>query len=136
MLGERGMRLSILLAVLLSSGPCTHPVLAGETSLRIAVAGRFAIGMALSSADLRDPAIVALAARHISVATACHLDRVTFWNVHDGRSWRNDWPTPGRSDHPLLFDRSPQPQPAFHAVIGMAAAARPVAASSNPGTDP
>jgi endo-1,4-beta-xylanase len=44
--------------------------------------------------------------------------RVTFWNVHDGRSWLNDWPTQGRTDHPLLFDRAMQPKPAFFAVVG------------------
>ncbi|HOK67641.1 MAG TPA: endo-1,4-beta-xylanase [Anaerohalosphaeraceae bacterium] len=45
------------------------------------------------------------------------IDRVTFWNVHDGNSWRNNWPVRGRTDYPLLFDRQGKPKPAFYAVI-------------------
>ncbi|MEX2091433.1 MAG: endo-1,4-beta-xylanase, partial [Pirellulales bacterium] len=45
------------------------------------------------------------------------IERVTFWGVHDGQSWRNNWPVRGRSDYPLLFDRELQPKPAFEAVI-------------------
>jgi len=45
------------------------------------------------------------------------IDRVTFWNVHDGNSWRNNWPVRGRSDYPLLFGRQGKPKPAFYAVI-------------------
>jgi endo-1,4-beta-xylanase len=42
---------------------------------------------------------------------------VNFWGVHDGQSWLNYWPVPGRTDHPLLFDRSLKPKPAFFAVV-------------------
>lgn len=45
------------------------------------------------------------------------IDRVTFWNVHDGNSWRNNWPVRGRTDYPLLFDRQGKPKPAFYAVV-------------------
>jgi endo-1,4-beta-xylanase len=45
------------------------------------------------------------------------IDRVTFWGVHDGQSWRNGWPTRNRTDYPLLFDRQYQPKPAFDAVV-------------------
>jgi endo-1,4-beta-xylanase len=45
------------------------------------------------------------------------IDRVTFWGVHDGQSWRNGWPTRNRTDYPLLFDRQHQPKPAFDAVV-------------------
>jgi endo-1,4-beta-xylanase len=45
------------------------------------------------------------------------IDRVTFWGVHDGHSWRNYWPVAGRTAYPLLFDRQYQPKPAFEAVI-------------------
>jgi endo-1,4-beta-xylanase len=45
------------------------------------------------------------------------LDRVTFWGVHDGHSWRNNNPVPGRTEYPLLFSRQLQPKPAFDAVI-------------------
>ena len=33
------------------------------------------------------------------------ISRVTLWGVNDGNSWRNNWPIPGRTDYPLLFDR-------------------------------
>lgn len=45
------------------------------------------------------------------------LDRVTLWGVHDGMSWKNGYPIPGRTNHPLLFDRMRSPKPAFDAVI-------------------
>jgi endo-1,4-beta-xylanase len=45
------------------------------------------------------------------------VSRVTFWGVHDGYSWKNNWPIPGRTNYPLLFDRNYQPKPAYYAVI-------------------
>jgi endo-1,4-beta-xylanase len=57
----------------------------------------------------------------VFVKHADKLDRVTFWGVHDGHSWRNDWPVRGRRDYPLLFDRQLQPKSAFDAVIQTAA---------------
>lgn len=45
------------------------------------------------------------------------VTRVTFWGVHDGYSWKNGWPIPGRTNYPLLFDRNYQPKPAYYAVI-------------------
>lgn len=45
------------------------------------------------------------------------ITRVTFWGVNDGDSWLNDWPVRGRTSHPLLFDRSGRPKPAFRAVV-------------------
>jgi endo-1,4-beta-xylanase len=45
------------------------------------------------------------------------VSRVTFWGVHDGYSWKNNWPVPGRTNYPLLFDRNYQPKPAYYAVI-------------------
>ncbi|HZV06735.1 MAG TPA: endo-1,4-beta-xylanase [Gemmataceae bacterium] len=44
------------------------------------------------------------------------IGRVTFWGIHDGRSWLNFFPIRGRTDYPLLFDRQGQPKPAFFAV--------------------
>lgn len=41
--------------------------------------------------------------------------RVSFWNLHDGDSWLNDFPWK-RVNHPLLFDRNRNPKPAYHAV--------------------
>lgn len=48
------------------------------------------------------------------------VDRVTFWNLHDGKSWLNNWPVKGRINHPLLFDRALQPKPAHAAVLQVA----------------
>ena len=48
------------------------------------------------------------------------IDRVTFWCVTDGDSWLKNWPTRGRTDYPLLFDRNGAPKPAFDAVIRVA----------------
>jgi endo-1,4-beta-xylanase len=45
------------------------------------------------------------------------IDRVNFWGVSDGQSWLNNWPVQGRTDYPLLFDRTLQPKPAFFAVV-------------------
>lgn len=45
------------------------------------------------------------------------FDRITFWAVHDGQSWRNYWPVTGRSDYPMLFDRNCEPKPAFDSVV-------------------
>jgi endo-1,4-beta-xylanase len=45
------------------------------------------------------------------------LARVTFWGVHDGMSWKNNFPVRGRSNYPLLWDRQLQPKPAFKAVL-------------------
>jgi endo-1,4-beta-xylanase len=53
----------------------------------------------------------------IFVKHADKLDRVTFWGVHDGHSWRNHWPIRGRSDYPLLFDRKLRAKTAFDAVV-------------------
>ncbi len=47
------------------------------------------------------------------------LDRVTFWGVHDGHSWKNNFPVRGRTDYPLLFDRQYQPKKAFYSIIDL-----------------
>lgn len=38
------------------------------------------------------------------------ISRVTMWGVQDGQSWKNNFPVPGRTDYPLLFDRNYQPK--------------------------
>ena len=48
------------------------------------------------------------------------VTRVTFWGVHDGYSWKNGWPIPGRTNYPLLFNRDYSAKPAYHAVIAEA----------------
>jgi endo-1,4-beta-xylanase len=45
------------------------------------------------------------------------MGRVTFWGVTDGDSWLNNFPTRGRTNYPLLFDRDGKPKPAFAAVL-------------------
>ncbi|MBO9593974.1 MAG: endo-1,4-beta-xylanase [Niabella sp.] len=45
------------------------------------------------------------------------ISRVTFWGVHDGQSWLNNWPIAGRTSYPLLFDRKGNPKSAFYSVI-------------------
>ena len=45
------------------------------------------------------------------------IGRITFWGVTDGDSWLNNFPTPGRTNYPLLFDRQRKPKPAFDAVV-------------------
>jgi endo-1,4-beta-xylanase len=42
--------------------------------------------------------------------------RVTFWDLHDGRSWLNHFPWE-RVNYPLLFDRHARPKPAFSAAL-------------------
>jgi endo-1,4-beta-xylanase len=45
------------------------------------------------------------------------ITRVTFWGVTDGDSWLNNFPTRGRTNYPLLFDRQGHPKAAFDAVL-------------------
>ena len=45
------------------------------------------------------------------------IERVTFWGVWDGNSWRNYKPMRGRTDYPLLFGRDFEYKPAYHSVI-------------------
>ncbi len=63
-----------------------------------------------------------LAARYAELFELFHrkrdkISRVTLWGVHDGMSWKNDYPVPRRTNYPLLFDRNKQPKPAFDAVL-------------------
>ena len=45
------------------------------------------------------------------------ITRVAFWGIDDAHTWLNNWPTRNRHNHPLLFDRTGKPKPAFDAVI-------------------
>lgn len=38
------------------------------------------------------------------------VSRVTLWGVSDDTSWKNNFPVRGRTDYPLLFDRTYQPK--------------------------
>jgi endo-1,4-beta-xylanase len=51
------------------------------------------------------------------------IGRVTFWDLHDGRSWLNDFPWK-HAEYPLLFDRQARPKPAYQAVIDLGVTGR------------
>jgi endo-1,4-beta-xylanase len=46
------------------------------------------------------------------------ITRVTFWGLHDRRSWLNYWPFQ-RTNHPLFWDRNLQAKPALSAVLAL-----------------
>ncbi len=48
------------------------------------------------------------------------ISRVTLWGVCDQDSWRNNWPMHGRTDYPLLFDRSYNAKPVVNEIIRLA----------------
>jgi endo-1,4-beta-xylanase len=52
------------------------------------------------------------------------VERVTFWGLHDGISWKNNFPVPGRTNYPLLFDREMKPKPAYQRLMKLAEAKR------------
>jgi len=86
------------------AGPASNPYTAGlPDDMQKALAERYA--------DL-----FALFIKYKDVIT-----RVTFWGVTDRYSWLNNFPAPGRTNHPLLFDREGKPKPAFDAVLQEAA---------------
>ena len=47
------------------------------------------------------------------------ITRVTLWGVQDGMNWKNDYPIPGRTNYPLLWDRNRKPKPALNAVLNI-----------------
>lgn len=47
------------------------------------------------------------------------ITRVTFWGIHDGQSWLNNWPIRGRTNYPLLFDRNFEKKQAYEGVVGV-----------------
>lgn len=49
------------------------------------------------------------------LALRSSVESVSFWGVRDGDSWLNDSPIT-RNNYPLLFDRSGEPKPVFHAL--------------------
>ncbi|MDR2883125.1 MAG: endo-1,4-beta-xylanase [Alistipes sp.] len=48
------------------------------------------------------------------------VSRVTLWGVTDATSWKNDFPMPGRTDYPLLFDRQYGAKPVVWDIANMA----------------
>lgn len=47
------------------------------------------------------------------------ISRITFWGLHDGVSWKNNFPVYGRTDYPLLFDREMKPKRAYFEITGL-----------------
>ncbi len=47
------------------------------------------------------------------------IDRVTLWGLHDGMSWKNGYPIPGRTNYPLLYDRDRKGKLALEAVLAV-----------------
>ncbi len=47
------------------------------------------------------------------------IDRVTFWGLHDGMSWKNDYPIAHRTNYPLLYDCNKKPKPALKAILNI-----------------
>lgn len=45
------------------------------------------------------------------------IDRVTFWGLHDGMSWKNNYPINARTNYPLLYDRQLRPKKAVEAIL-------------------
>jgi len=45
------------------------------------------------------------------------ISRVTFWGVHDGQSWLNDWPIKGRTNYPLPFDVDLKHKKAYDSIL-------------------
>lgn len=44
------------------------------------------------------------------------IDRVTFWGVHDGMNWKNDYPIANRTNYPLLWNRDFTAKPALQKI--------------------
>lgn len=49
------------------------------------------------------------------------VKRVTTWGLHDGISWKNNFPVRGRTNYPLLFGRDLQPKRAHAELLALAA---------------
>jgi len=47
------------------------------------------------------------------------IARVTLWGVQDDMSWKNDYPIPGRTNYPLLWNRDSKPKPALEAILSV-----------------
>lgn len=48
------------------------------------------------------------------------IDRVTLWGLHDGMSWKNDYPVANRTNYPLLWDRNQQAKSTVKSIAAIA----------------
>jgi endo-1,4-beta-xylanase len=51
------------------------------------------------------------------------IPRISFWGLHDGRSWLNHYPC-DRTNYPMIWDRHLQPKQALQAILAVAAEKR------------
>lgn len=54
------------------------------------------------------------------ISNSDKIKRITMWGVTDTDSWKNDFPMKGRTDYPLLFDRSYKAKPIVQTIIDTA----------------
>lgn len=47
------------------------------------------------------------------------IARVALWGLHDGMSWKNDYPIANRTNYPLLYDRNKKPKKALNAILNI-----------------
>lgn len=47
------------------------------------------------------------------------IARVALWGLHDGMSWKNDYPIANRMNYPLLYDRNKKPKKALNAILNI-----------------
>jgi len=92
------------------------------------VEDRFALAAEFNPyADGVPEEILALQAKRYSelfkllVKYSDNVERVTFWGVWDGNSWRDYRPMLGRTDYPLLIGRNFERKPAYAAVLQVVA---------------
>ena len=102
------------------------PRTTNQNSADISATAAVGAGLNPYTAGLPDEMQAALAKRYaelfeVFVEHRQSIGRVTFWGVTDGDSWLNNFPTRGRTNYPLLFDRQGKPKPAFDAVLQKAA---------------
>ena len=76
------------------------------------------------TAGLPDSVDAALSKRYADIFALFYkhrdkIDRVTFWGVNDGNSWKNGFPVRGRTNYPLLFDRDNKRKKAYDAIMSL-----------------
>jgi endo-1,4-beta-xylanase len=101
------------------------PAATRNTTADVSVRAAAAASLDPYKAGLPDSVQQALARRYedlfrVYIANRDAIDRITFWGVTDRDSWLNGWPVPGRTNHPMLFEREGKPKPAYRLVKALA----------------
>lgn len=47
------------------------------------------------------------------------ISRINLWGIADHNSWLNNWPIPGRTNYPLLFDRQYKAKPLVQRIVDL-----------------